>query len=136
MAHSAGCIVQCLRGASEASGSSGRRADEPADPVAPLDVAGGLQLTHGATNRATRYPVLLDEGNLALRITGSRQGKSFSDGPVVSRSLHRFHLVRRRPGMRAALARGELPTTRRHPLAQFGRLDNPRQAEQHGSVGR
>lgn len=94
-----------LPNAAEAIGSSGTRADEPANPVSRLDVAGGLQLTHVATNHAARYPALLDKGRLALRITGSRQGNSLSDGPVVSRSLHRFHLVRRRPGMRAAPSR-------------------------------
>jgi hypothetical protein len=54
-----------LPNAAEAIGSSGRRVDEPANPVSRLDVADGLQLTHGATNRATRYAVLLDKGRLA-----------------------------------------------------------------------
>lgn len=43
---------------SEAIGSPGRGAVEPADPVSRPAVAGGLQFTHGVPMGATRYPVL------------------------------------------------------------------------------
>lgn len=130
-----------LSNASEATGSSRRRADEPATPcraatwpAAPAHARRG-EPCHAIprTSRQTRAASLCGS---PARGRGRHSVTARSYGTVVSRSLHRFHLVRLRPGMRAVPVRGQRPTPRGLSIGHFGRLDNPRRAEQHGFVGR